>query len=75
MKQRIWHFTGQYAINLINNSVPIWITNYVLMGYGTGAVMGVLPIIKETLNLQRNMEFPLESLSNPKTAINSQMKI
>ena len=35
-------FIGAYAINPVNNKkVPIWITNYVLMDYGTGAVMGV----------------------------------
>jgi leucyl-tRNA synthetase len=35
-------FTGAYAINPVNNKeVPIWIADYVLAGYGTGAVMGV----------------------------------
>jgi leucyl-tRNA synthetase len=35
-------FTGAYAINPLNNkTVPIWIADYVLVGYGTGAVMGV----------------------------------
>ena len=35
-------FTGAYAVNPFNGRrVPIWITNYVLYEYGTGAVMGV----------------------------------
>ncbi len=35
-------FTGAYCINRFNgDKVPIWIADYVLMGYGTGAVMGV----------------------------------
>ena len=35
-------FTGAYAINpLSGERVPIWVTNYVLAEYGTGAVMGV----------------------------------
>ena len=35
-------FTGSYATNIINgNKVPIFIADYVLMQYGTGAVMGV----------------------------------
>lgn len=35
-------FTGAYAVNPFNNKqVPIWIANYVLYEYGTGAVMGV----------------------------------
>lgn len=35
-------FTGAYAINLVNNKkIPIWISDYVLDSYGTGAVMAV----------------------------------
>lgn len=35
-------FTGAYAVNPLNGrEVPIWISEYVLAGYGTGAIMGV----------------------------------
>ena len=35
-------FTGSYAINPANGaSVPVWIADYVVMGYGTGAIMAV----------------------------------
>jgi leucyl-tRNA synthetase len=35
-------FTGAYAINPVNQKeIPIWISDYVLMGYGTGAIMAV----------------------------------
>ncbi|MCP4087559.1 MAG: leucine--tRNA ligase [Actinomycetia bacterium] len=35
-------FSGAYAINPANNEkIPIWVADYVLMGYGTGIVMGV----------------------------------
>ena len=35
-------FSGSYAINPVNSQrVPIWIADYVLMGYGTGAIMAV----------------------------------
>ncbi|MFO7934357.1 MAG: leucine--tRNA ligase [Bacteroidales bacterium] len=35
-------FTGSYAINPVNNNkIPIWVADYVLMGYGTGAIMAV----------------------------------
>ncbi len=35
-------FTGDYAINPVNNEeVPIWVADYVLMEYGTGAIMAV----------------------------------
>lgn len=35
-------FTGAYAVNPINNErIPVWIADYVLAGYGTGAIMAV----------------------------------
>src|SRR5262249_12088365 len=35
-------FTGAHAINPVNDErIPIWIADYVLMGYGTGAIMAV----------------------------------
>jgi leucyl-tRNA synthetase len=35
-------FTGRYAINPYNGErVPIWVANYILWGYGTGAIMSV----------------------------------
>jgi leucyl-tRNA synthetase len=41
-KEKTGVFTGSYAINPINNEkVPVWIADYVLMGYGTGAIMAV----------------------------------
>jgi len=39
-KTGVW--TGAYAKNPVNDAlIPVWIADYVLMGYGTGAVMGV----------------------------------
>jgi leucyl-tRNA synthetase len=41
-KDKTGVFTGAYAINPVNNAeVPIWISDYVLMSYGTGAIMAV----------------------------------
>ena len=41
-KNKTGVFTGAYAINPISNKkVPIWISDYVLYGYGTGAIMAV----------------------------------
>ncbi len=42
VKEKTGVFTGAYAVNPINDrKVPIWIADYVLMGYGTGAIMAV----------------------------------
>lgn len=41
-KDKTGVFTGSYAINPVNNEkIPIWIADYVLTGYGTGAIMAV----------------------------------
>ncbi|MBF0342956.1 MAG: leucine--tRNA ligase [Nitrospirae bacterium] len=41
-EEKLGLFTGRYAINPVNNeSIPIYIANFVLMEYGTGAIMSV----------------------------------
>ena len=41
-KEKTGVFTGGYAVNPVNGErLPIWIADYVLMGYGTGAIMAV----------------------------------
>lgn len=41
-KEKTGAFIGAYAVNPVNNEkIPVWTADYVLMGYGTGAVMGV----------------------------------
>ena len=41
-KEKDGVFTGRYAVNPVNGeAIPIWVADYVLMGYGTGAIMAV----------------------------------
>ncbi len=41
-KEKTGVFTGAYAINPVNNKeIPIWISDYVMASYGTGAIMAV----------------------------------
>lgn len=41
-KDKTGAFTGAYAINPVNDEkIPIWVADYVLMSYGTGAIMAV----------------------------------
>ena len=54
-KEKTGVFTGGYAINPVNNErVPIWIADYVLMTYGTGAIMAV------PAHDERDFEFALK---------------
>lgn len=42
LKEKTGVFTGAYAVNPVNNmKIPIWISDYVLTSYGTGAIMAV----------------------------------
>ncbi len=59
-------FTGSYAINPINDEkVPIWVTDYVLMGYGTGAVMGVPAHDQRDFEFARTMGLPVRLVYQP----------
>ncbi len=41
-KEKTGVFTGAYAINPVNQQrIPVWVADYVMMGYGTGAIMAV----------------------------------
>src|SRR5207253_10843587 len=41
-KEKTGVFSGAYAVNPVNSErIPIWVADYVLLGYGTGAIMGV----------------------------------
>lgn len=41
-KEKTGEFTGTYAVNPVNGEkIPVWIADYVLMSYGTGAIMAV----------------------------------
>jgi leucyl-tRNA synthetase len=60
-------FTGKYAINPVNEEkVQIWITNYVLMDYGTGAVMAVPTHDQRDFEFAKKYKIPMKIvIQNP----------
>ncbi|MBN2616129.1 MAG: leucine--tRNA ligase [Bacteroidales bacterium] len=53
-------FTGAYAINPLNNQqVPIWVADYVLAGYGTGAIMAVPAHDSRDFAFARHFNLPI----------------
>ena len=59
-------FTGAYAINpLSNERIPIWVTNYVLAEYGTGAVMGVPAHDERDFDFARKQGLPIAQVIVP----------
>jgi leucyl-tRNA synthetase len=62
-------FTGRYAINPFNSEkVPVWVANYILMDYGTGAIMSVPAHDERDFEFARkyNLEIRLVVLPIPK---------
>ncbi len=60
-------FTGSYAINPVNDEkIPIWIADYVLMGYGTGAIMAVPAHDERDFAFARKFNLPIRVVIQPK---------
>ncbi|HBY56962.1 MAG TPA: leucine--tRNA ligase [Candidatus Atribacteria bacterium] len=60
-------FTGKYVINPINNEeIPIWVANYVLMEYGTGAVMAVPAHDQRDFEFAKKYNLPIRVVIQPK---------
>jgi leucyl-tRNA synthetase len=59
-KEKSGIFIGAYAVNPANSEkIPIWIADYVLMGYGTGAVMGVPGHDERDLEFAQKFALPI----------------
>ena len=53
-------FTGSYAINpFTNEAIPVWISEYVLAGYGTGAIMAVPAHDSRDYAFARKFQLPI----------------
>jgi leucyl-tRNA synthetase len=66
-------FTGSYCINPFNGErVPIWIADYVLAGYGTGAVMGVPSGDQRDWNFATHFGLPIIPILDAQADIETQ---
>ncbi len=67
-KEKTGVFTGSYAINPFNNeAVPVWIADYVIYGYGTGAVMAVPAHDERDLEFAKKYKLPTREAVAPYT--------
>ncbi len=65
-KQKSGVFTGAYAINPVNDErIPIWIADYVLMSYGTGAIMAVPAHDARDFAFARAFDLPIRVVIQP----------
>lgn len=59
-KEKTGVFTGAYAVNPVNGArLPVWIADYVLTGYGTGAIMAVPAHDKRDLEFAEKFNLPV----------------
>lgn len=59
-------FTGAYAVNPVNgNKIPVWIADYVLTGYGTGAIMAVPAHDERDNAFARKYDLPIRVVIEP----------
>ncbi|HYC58304.1 MAG TPA: leucine--tRNA ligase [Thermoanaerobaculia bacterium] len=66
-------FTGQYAINpFTNEEIPIWLGNFVLPQYGTGALMAVPAHDERDFEFAKQYGLPIRSVIRPSGATGSQ---
>lgn len=62
-KEKTGVFTGSYAINPVNGAkIPIWIADYVLSGYGTGAIMAVPAHDERDYEFAKKFDLPIVSV-------------
>ena len=59
-------FTGAYAVNPVTQqTIPIWVADYVLMGYGTGAIMAVPAGDQRDFEFATKFDIPVRAIQNP----------
>jgi leucyl-tRNA synthetase len=62
-KEKTGVFTGAFAINPVNNErIPIWIADYVLTGYGTGAIMAVPAHDERDFEFAKKYKLPIREV-------------
>jgi len=60
-------FTGSFAVNPVNNEeVPVWVADYVLMEYGTGAIMAVPTHDQRDFLFAKEHKLPMRLVITPK---------
>lgn len=62
-KEKTGVFTGSYAINpATGEKIPIWVADYVLMGYGTGAIMAVPAHDERDFEFAEKFDLPIKAV-------------
>jgi leucyl-tRNA synthetase len=75
-KDKTGVFTGAYAVNPVNGEkIPIWIADYVLASYGTGAIMAVPAHDDRDFEFARRFSLPIKSVVRPEYGDNFMLEL
>jgi len=73
--EKIGCFTGRYVINPLNGSrIPVWIANYVLIEYGTGAIMAVPAHDERDFEFASKYNIGITEVISPDGSLHGQLK-
>ncbi|HUT09108.1 MAG TPA: leucine--tRNA ligase, partial [Thermoguttaceae bacterium] len=71
-KGKTGEFTGSYAINPVNDeAIPIWVADYVLVSYGTGAIMAVPAHDTRDFEFAQQFDLPIKAVVEPSSQFGS----
>ncbi len=74
-KDKTGVFTGRYAVNPVNKKlIPIWVADYVLTGYGTGAIMAVPAHDNRDFEFALKFKLPIVCIQDPDVSDPDQKK-
>jgi leucyl-tRNA synthetase len=74
-KEKTGVFTGSYAINPVNGAAtPIWVADYVLISYGSGAIMAVPAHDLRDFEFAQAFELPVVAVVDPGTAVDAEQR-
>ncbi|MEM9658590.1 MAG: leucine--tRNA ligase, partial [Planctomycetota bacterium] len=69
-KEKTGVFTGSYAVNPVNGQpVPIWVADYVLISYGSGAIMAVPGHDQRDFEFAEQFNIPIKAVVDPGEAV------
>src|SRR6266404_7453469 len=72
-KEKTGVFTGGYAVNPVNSEkIPIWVADYVMMGYGTGAIMAVPAHDRRDFEFAKKFGLEIRTVVQPSAGIDPQ---
>ncbi len=72
-KEKTGVFTGSYATNPVNDEqIPIWVADYVLASYGTGAIMAVPAHDERDFEFAQQFNIPIRAVVDPGQAVSAE---